>query len=231
MAKSSKVSSKSSYDTTDRSAYETDSKLSYSKLAKIASKQQDELESLSLTMKKSETLLIDEIEKGQTLTNEHAALKEKYDDLSARHDLLSANHEKLNYEFLQRKIALEKLKEAHEELENINLSLMAQQGSEAKNDSSLPCLTCLDRDKLESTRKGKGPIIIDDTNPSKEENDSVTEELLRLKDLFDTGMFKSVQGHQHLCDILWKALLHRNPRQEVVGFKRKLNPDDTYWEP
>src|SRR3954467_1943040 len=102
MAKA-KVSSKSSYDTTDSSAYETDSKLSYVKLAKIASKKQDELEFLSLTMQKSETLLIDEIEKGQTLTNEHAALKEKFDELSARHDLLSADHEKLNYEFLQRK--------------------------------------------------------------------------------------------------------------------------------
>src|SRR3954462_14037340 len=44
-------------------------------------------------------------------------------------------------------------------------------------------------------------------------------------------MFKSVQGHQHLCDILRKALLHRNPRKEGVGFERKLNPDDTYWEP
>ena len=137
-------------------------------------------------MQKSETLLIDEIEKGQTLTNEHAALKEKYDEISARHGLLSVDHDKLNYEFLQRKIALEKLKEAHEELENINLTLMAQQGSEAKNDSTTPCLTCLDRDKLESARKGKGPIIIDDTNPSVEENNSVTEELLRLKDLFDT---------------------------------------------
>ena len=50
MAKASKVSSKSSYDTTDSSAYETNSKLSYAKLAKMASKQQDELESLSLTM-------------------------------------------------------------------------------------------------------------------------------------------------------------------------------------
>src|SRR3954464_1359239 len=126
MAKASKVSSRSSYDTTDSSAYETDSKLIYAKLAKMASKQQDELESLSLTMQKSETLLIDEIEKGQTLTNEHVAIKEKFDELSARHDLLSADHEKLNYEFLGRKIALEKLKEAHEESENINISLMAQ---------------------------------------------------------------------------------------------------------
>src|SRR3954468_12676788 len=103
-------------------------------------------------------------------------------------------------------MALEKLKEAHEELENINLSLMAQQGSEAKNDSSMPCLTCLDRDKLESALKGNGHIVIDDTSPSVKENDSVTEELLRLKELFDTGMFKSVQGHQHLCDILRKPL-------------------------
>jgi len=68
MAKASKVSSKSSYDTTDSSAYETDSKLSYAKLSKMASKQQDEPESLSLTMQKSKTLVIDEIEKGQTLT-------------------------------------------------------------------------------------------------------------------------------------------------------------------
>ena len=67
MAKASKVSSKYSYDTTNSSDYETDSKLSYAKLAKIASMQQDELDSLRLTMQKSETLLIDEIEKGQTL--------------------------------------------------------------------------------------------------------------------------------------------------------------------
>ena len=44
-------------------------------------------------------------------------------------------------------------------------------------------------------------------------------------------MFKSVQGHQYLCDILRKALLHRNPRNEGVGFERKINPDGTYWEP
>ena len=100
MAKALKVSSKSSYDTSDSSAYESNPKISYAKLAKIASKQQDELDSLSLTMQKSKTLLIDEIEKGQTLTNEHAALKEKYDELSARHDLLTLDHEKLNYEFL-----------------------------------------------------------------------------------------------------------------------------------
>ena len=99
-------------------------------------------------------------------------------------------------------------------MENVNLSLMVQQDSNAKNDLVSPCLTCLERSKTESIpdmSKGKETIVIDDTNPSDEENSAVTEELLRLKDLFETGMLKSVQGHQYLCDILKKALLHRNP--------------------
>src|SRR3954466_5060417 len=125
-------------------------------------------------------------------------------------------------------MALEKLKEAHEELENFNLSLMAQQGSEENHKTDSTCLTWLERSKTVS--KGKA-IVIDDTNPSDEENPAVTEELLRLKNLFETGMFKSVQGHQYLCDILRKALLHRNPKNEGVGFERKINPDGTYWEP
>jgi hypothetical protein len=235
MAKASKVSaSKVNYDTSDGSAYESNSRVSYAKLAKIASIQQDELESLSETIQKSEVLLINEIEKSQTLTNEHAALKEKYEELSTRHDLLSVDYEKLTYEFLQRKIAHEKLKEAHDELESVNLSLLVQQEARKDNDFVPPCLTCLDRSKTElsaESSKENESIIIDDTNPSDEENPAVTEELLRLKDLFETGMFKSVQGHQYLCDILKKALLHRNPRKEGVGFERKLNADGSYWEP
>src|SRR3954467_13541180 len=229
MAKAKVSSSRSNYDTSDCSSYDSDSKISYAKLAKIASIQQDELDSLRRIIKKSETLLIDEMEKGQTLTNEHAALKEKFEELSSRHDLLSVDYEKLTYEFLQRKMALEKLKEAHEDLENVNLSLMAQQGSEANHKTDSPCLPCLERSKTDS--KGKAPIVIDDTNASDEENPAVTEELLRLKNLFETGMFKSVQGHQYLCDILRKALLHRNHRNEGVGFEIKINPDGTYWEP
>src|SRR3954467_3783720 len=132
MAKAKVSSSKASYDTSECSSYESDSKVSYAKLAKLASSQQDELGSLSKTIKKSEVLLIDEIEKGQTLTNEHEALKLKFDELQTRHNLLSADHEKLTYEFLQRKVALENLKEAYEELGSINLTLIAQQGSEEK---------------------------------------------------------------------------------------------------
>src|SRR3954466_6142916 len=105
---------------------------------------------------------------------------------------------------------------------------MAQQGSEANHKTDSPCLTCLERSKTDS--KGNA-IIFDDTNASDEENPAVTEELLRLKNLFESGMFKSLQGHQYLCDILRKALLHRNPRNEGVGFKRKINPDGTYREP
>ena len=75
-------------------------------------------------------------------------------------------------------MALEKLKEAHEELENTNLTLMVQQDSKvnAKNDSVSPCLTCLDRNKIGSLSKGKESIVIDDTNASEEEHSAVTEE-------------------------------------------------------
>src|SRR4051794_40361099 len=123
MAKAKVSSSKASYDTSDCSSYESDSKVSYAKLAKLSSRQQDELDSLSKTIQKSEVMLIDEIEKGQTLTNEHAALKEKFDEIQSRHDLLSADHENLTYEFLQRKVALKNLKEAHEEIDVGNMPL------------------------------------------------------------------------------------------------------------
>ena len=81
MSKAKVSSSKASYDTSKCSSYDSDSKVSYAKLAKLASRQQDELDSLSKTIKKSEVLLIDEIEKGQTLTNEHEALKLNFDEL------------------------------------------------------------------------------------------------------------------------------------------------------
>ena len=122
MAKCKVSSSKVTYDTSDDSSYECKSRVCYAKLVKIASIQQDELESLTETIKKSEILLIDEMEKGQTLTNEHEVLKEKFEELSSRHDILLVDYDKLTYEFLQRKMALEKLKEAHEELENVNLT-------------------------------------------------------------------------------------------------------------
>ena len=38
-------------------------------------------------------------------------------------------------------------------------------------------------------------MFADDTNASNVENHVVTEELLKLKDLFETGMFKRAEGH------------------------------------
>ena len=44
-------------------------------------------------------------------------------------------------------------------------------------------------------------------------------------------MFKSLIGHQTLCDVLKKSNLHKNPRKEGIGFERKLNENGSYWEP
>src|SRR5215216_1982602 len=44
-------------------------------------------------------------------------------------------------------------------------------------------------------------------------------------------MFEYPKGHQTLCDVLKKSILHKNPRKEGIGFERKLNEDGSYWEP
>src|SRR4051812_8603074 len=72
---------------------------------------------------------------------------------------------------------LSRMKEPHEELESINLTLIAQQGYEAKSVSDSPCLTYLERSNTKA--RGKAPMFPDATNTSDEENPAVTEELLR----------------------------------------------------
>jgi hypothetical protein len=52
-----------------------------------------------------------------------------------------------------------------------------------------------------------------------------------LKELYVTGLYKSLKGHQTLCDVLKKQILHRNPRKEGIAFERKLNADGSYWKP
>src|SRR3954470_16350049 len=69
------------------------------------------------------------------------------------------------------------------------------------------------------------------SNHSSEDTIDIIEENARLKSLLETGMFKSLKGHQILCDILKKQILNRNPRKEGVVFTRKLNPDGSYWKP
>ena len=69
------------------------------------------------------------------------------------------------------------------------------------------------------------------TNPSAEDATAIADENARLKTLLETGMYKSLKGHQTLCDVLKKQILNRNPRKEGVGFERKMNVDGSYWKP
>ena len=69
------------------------------------------------------------------------------------------------------------------------------------------------------------------TNPSSEETTNVTDENAGLKELYVTGMYKSLKGHQTLCDVLKKQILNRNPRKEGIAFERNLNADGSYWKP
>ena len=46
-----------------------------------------------------------------------------------------------------------------------------------------------------------------------------------------TGIYKSLKGHQTLCDVLKMQIFNRNPRKEGIAFERKLNVDGTYWKP
>ena len=44
-------------------------------------------------------------------------------------------------------------------------------------------------------------------------------------------MLRSLKGHQTLCDVLKKSILHKNPQKEGLGFEKKLNVDGSYWAP
>ena len=59
------------------------------------------------------------------------------------------------------------------------------------------------------------------TNPSSEDTTTIADENARLKTFLETGMYKSLKGHQTLCDVLKKQILNRNPRKE--GWVRKEN--------
>ena len=68
------------------------------------------------------------------------------------------------------------------------------------------------------------------TNSSSEDIASITNDA-GLKELYMIGMYKSLKGHQTLCDVLKKKILNRNPRKEGIAFERKLNADGTYLKP
>ena len=75
----------------------------HAKLIKIANIQQNSLEKIEKTLRKSEGLLVEEMEKNQLLTEEHSPLMSRMEEVSNRHDFLSADHERLTYDYLKRK--------------------------------------------------------------------------------------------------------------------------------
>ena len=117
-------------------------------------------------------------------------------------------------------------------------SLFAKQSNNLPDDFVPPCSKCLERSNADSNAKTSNAVIEniattmnDISNPSSEEFVPISVENCRLKNLLETGMLKSLKGHQTLCDVLKKSILHKNPRKEGLGFKRKLNGDGTYWTP
>ena len=129
--------------------------------------------------------------------------------------MLSTTHEKLSYDYLQRKQELENLRATHEDLQKENESLRAQQISSAQEGFESPCLKCLERDNAAtvaecSTAATIGLSSTTDvvTNPSAEDTTTIADENARLKTLLETGMYRSLKGHQALCDVLKKQILN-----------------------
>lgn len=117
MEKGSKVPNHtSSFDSSD-CEHDDYQKPSYYKLVNIATKQQSVIEKLQKLLDKSDDLLNDEMNRTQILTKDVQSLQSRFDSLQDRYGTLLADHENLYYEFLQRKLDLEKLKMSHDDLQ------------------------------------------------------------------------------------------------------------------
>src|ERR1041385_6247811 len=182
-------------------------------------------------------MLVEEMKKSQKLSDESKILQSKFDDLISRHEALLTDHEKLAHEFLMRKQELERVRMSHDDLRKENDSLLSQQIIMPQEGFNPPCLKCIEHDHIISVPSSSmSPdsvfcIASVVSNPSSEDTIEIAEENARLKSLLETGMFRSLKGHQTLCDILKKQILNRKPRKEGVAFTRKLNPDGSYWKP
>ena len=130
------------------------------------------------------------------------------------------------------------MRTTHEGLQKKNESLRAEQISSAQEGFEPPCLKCIEHDNAASVAKCSTAtnVAISSTadvvtNPSAEDTTTIADEYARLKTLLETGMYKSLKGHQTLCDVLKRKILNQNPRKEGVGFIRKMNADGSYWKP
>ena len=127
------------------------------------------------------------------------------------------------------------MRAAHEDLQKENESFRAQQISSAQEGFEPPCLKCIERDNATSVAECSTAATVAisstidvGTSPSAEDTTAIADENARLKTLLETGWYKSLKGHQTLCDVLKKQILNRNPRKEGVGFVRKMNADGSY---
>ena len=164
-------------------------------------------------------------------------LQSKFDSLQGHHNTLLSDHEKFSYEFLQRKQDLEKLRVSYEDLQKERDSLLAQQISATQEEFVPPCLKCIERESANSSPECSNASTVTNSSPASAITNSSSEDIASitddagLKELYMTGMYKSLKGHQTLCDVLKKQILNRNPRKEGIAFERKLNADGTYWKP
>ncbi|KAI5003256.1 hypothetical protein ZWY2020_030416 [Hordeum vulgare] len=127
---------------------------------------------------------------------------------------------------------------SYDDLRMENDSLLAQQISASQVEFIPPCIKCIDRETANSSPESSNATTATNTSTapvvsisSLEENTNVTDENAGLKELYVTGMYKILKGHQILCDVLKKQILNRNPRKEGIALERKLNADGSYWKP
>ena len=182
-------------------------------------------------------MLGEEMDQSKALAESLQRLHSKFDALQDQHNALLSDHEKLSFECPQREQDLEKIRVDYENLLRKNDSFLAQQISAAQDEFEPPCLKCIERESTNSSPECSNASNVTNSSPVSAITNSSSEDIASitdnagLKELYVTGMYKSLKGHQILCDVLKKQILNRNPRKEGIAFERKLNADGTYWKP
>ena len=155
------------------------------------------------------------------LAKERTALLSTFEDLSIRYDSISIDFEKLSSDYLKRDQELESLKESYDDLKKDNTSLFAEQTETFPVEFVPPCLKCLERSNTDSTAETSSAAernattIIIETNTSTEEYVAISDENSRLKNLRETGMLKSLKGHQPFVMCSRSQFCTRTPERKV----------------
>ena len=153
---------------------------------------------------KSDDVLGDEMDRTKDLTENLQRLQSKFDNLQSHHNTLLSDHEKLSYEFLQRKQDPEQLRVSYEDLQKDRDSLLAQQISATQEEFVPPCLKCIERESANSSPECSNASNATNSSPASAITNSSSEDIASitddagLKELYMTGMYKSLKGHQTL---------------------------------